>query len=185
MSVTPQPGRKKRRSLKTAGRKNPPRRNIVGSSWRRTPMPVESRTDARHAHCCLRLLRQRCWLQAYFWWASRSSFVFASLFGSDNSVDPRSLRCCAGRYSSICVWRVGVGRAEWRQTLSFPSTAVDALGGKMSLHGSQGLRTEVQPLIAVKLSALITCSMRQASSAAVFGDTPSEMSHSVKTVWRS
>ena len=36
--------------------------------------------------------------------------------------------------------------------------------------------------IAVKLSSLTTCSIRQASSAAIFGDTPRRMSHSVKRV---
>ncbi len=39
--------------------------------------------------------------------------------------------------------------------------------------------------MAWKDSSLITCSMRQASSAAVFSSTPRRISRSVSTVWRS
>ena len=40
-------------------------------------------------------------------------------------------------------------------------------------------------LIASKLSSLITCSMRHASSTAIFSSTPSVVSHFVRSVWRS
>ena len=55
----------------------------------------------------------------------------------------------------------------------------------ISLSYFNGSWTPTLALIAAKLSTLITCSMRQASSAATFGETPSEVSHSDKKVCRS